>query len=191
MNEKIIEEMNKKTDEQAESVVEETIMWLVFAIGNERFAIPSSEVGEIIRDVAVYHLPFLPSYVDGVINKRGDPCAVINPVLLLDRQTVESKEEDDEAEEENGVPVLNSKKNVRKDEVSLFLVLNRDGDQLCLRITDILFFHESRKQDVHMLVTENADTSFYSGTVEYNHTEIPVINAAAFELRLRNDLGSS
>ena len=190
MNEQIIDEMNKKTEEQVESVAEETVMWLVFAIGNEPFAIPSSEVGEIIRDVTVYPLPFLPAYVDGVINRRGDPCAVINPVTLLDRQPAETKE-DDETEEEDNIQVVSRKKNIAKEPVSLFLVLNRDDDQLCLRITDILFFHESRKTDVHMLVTENSENNFYSGTVEYNHKEIPVINAAAFEQRLRNDLGSN
>ena len=191
MNEQIIEEMNKKIEEQVESVAEETVMWLVFSMGSERFAIPSTEVAEIIRDVSVYHLPFLPSYIDGVINRRGDPCTVINPLQLLDRPAAETNTEAAEVEENDEIPVVGSKKNAQKETVPLFLVLNREDDQICLRITDILFFHESRKTDVHMLVTENADNSFYSGTVEYNHTEIPVINAAAFELRLRNDLGSS
>ena len=190
MNEQIIQEMNKNTNEQVDVVAEETVMWLIFSMGSERFAIASNEVGEIIRDVAVYHLPFLPSYVDGVINRRGDPCTVINPLQLLDRPVIDTKDEQEETEN-TATAFPGVKKVPQKDAVSLFLVLNREDDQLCLRITDILFFHESRKTDVHMLSSENSENSFYSGTVEYNHTEIPVINAAAFELRLRNDLGSA
>ena len=50
MNEQIIQEMNKNTNEQVDVVAEETVMWLIFSMGSERFAIASNEVGEIINE---------------------------------------------------------------------------------------------------------------------------------------------
>jgi purine-binding chemotaxis protein CheW len=44
---------------------------LTFALGDQRFALPSSAVTEIVRLVAAARLPGAPDIVEGVVNLRG------------------------------------------------------------------------------------------------------------------------
>lgn len=80
----------------------------------------SADVLEIIRDVSVYRLPFMPPYIEGVLNRRGDPFTVVNPLALI------------------GV------ENTTPPSEPLFLILKRVDDQLSLHISDILFLPKSR-----------------------------------------------
>lgn len=168
MNEELIKDIENK-EKQVEAAVEETtntITWLIFSMNDTRYAIESSKVDEIIRDVEIYKLPFLPAYIEGVINRRGDPFTVINPLIVI------------EAEGET------------KLDTPLFIVLKRTDDSLCLHISDILFFHETPETDLHM-IPGDTDNSYFLGTVDYQKEEILVLNPDAFELLLRKDLGNS
>ena len=176
MNEEVIKKIAEQHAGNVETHTEDKkkiVTWLVFSMGEERFAIASTSVSEIIRDVEVYPLPFVPSYIEGVLNRRGDPYTVIDPLRILERKTDDGKE-------------------TSHSDVPLFLVLELKDDQLCLHISDILFFHETAEEDLRVFMDKDKNNiSFYKGTVEYNHNEIPVLDADAFEQRLRRDLGSS
>ena len=76
MNEDIIEQIGAENTSE-EEVVEEKKMttWLIFSMAKKKYAIRSADVLEIIRDVSVYRLPFMPQYIEGVLNRRGDPFA--------------------------------------------------------------------------------------------------------------------
>lgn len=168
MNEELIKNIENK-EKQVEIQEKEdikTITWLVFSMNDNRFAIDSSKVDEIIRDVEVYKLPFLPAYIEGVINRRGDPFTVLNPLLII------------EAEGET------------TQKPPLFIVLKRDDDSVCLHISDILFFHETAETDLH-LIPGDTENSFFLGTVDYQKEEIQVLNPDAFEILLRKDLGNA
>lgn len=121
---------------------------------------------EIIRDVSVYKLPFMPPYIEGVLNRRGDPFTVINPLALID--------------EDDPTPPAEP----------LFLILKRSDDELSLHISDILFFAEMEEGDMNV-IPGNSEEGFFLGTLVYGEDEIPVINANAFELLIRKDLGSA
>jgi purine-binding chemotaxis protein CheW len=62
---------------------------VVFAIGNEEFGVDISQVREIVRVVEITYLPKAPSFVEGVVNLRGQVLAVID---LAKRIGVASKE---------------------------------------------------------------------------------------------------
>ena len=80
MNEEIIDKIASKDGEKTEVIEEKKMVtWLVFSVAEKKYAVKSSEVLEIIRDVSVYKLPFMPDYIEGVLNRRGDPFTVINP----------------------------------------------------------------------------------------------------------------
>lgn len=168
MNEEIVEKIETpisqiETSEDNDAI--EKVTWLIFSICEKRYAIKSCEVHEIIRDVPVYKLPFLPSYIEGVMNRRGDPFTVINPLAVID-----------------------DGENVKTPEQPLFLVLKRDDDQVSLHISDILFFLETEIGDLHLIPGANEEGIFL-GTIDFDRTEIPVLNPNAFELLLRKDLG--
>jgi purine-binding chemotaxis protein CheW len=55
---------------------------LVFAVDSDRYAIPASEVEQIVRSVAITELPGAPVVVEGVVDVRG----TIVPVLDLRRR---------------------------------------------------------------------------------------------------------
>lgn len=167
MNEDIIKEIEERAQESGtEKAVEKSMTnWLVFLISGKKYAIRSEEVREIIRDVQVYKLPFMPAYIEGVLNRRGDPYTVINPLAVIESTTAKPAKE------------------------PLFLVLKRDDDQLSLHISDILFFTELDESDLN-IIPNSDEEGFFLGTFGSGAEEIPALNTNAFEILIRKDLGS-
>ncbi len=166
MNEDLINVINTGNTTEEAQEEKATTIWLIFSIAQKRYAMRSSEVLEIIRDVAVYKLPFMPAYIEGVINRRGDPFTVINPLSIFGATDSKPPEE------------------------PLFLILKRDDDQLSVHISDILQFTEMPESDLNM-IPNNGEEGFFFGTLPYGNEEVPVINPDAFELLIRKDLGSA
>ena len=167
MNEEIVEQLEQGNETETEVIEEKNMVtWLIFSIVGKKYAVRSSDVLEIIRDVAVYKLPFMPSYIEGVLNRRGDPFTVINPrVLISDDDTTPPEE-------------------------PLFLIFKRDDDQISLHISDILFFTEMEDGDMN-LIPGNNEEGYFLGTLGYSGEEIPALNPNAFELLIRKDLGNA
>jgi purine-binding chemotaxis protein CheW len=44
---------------------------LVFEVGGRRYGLPVSDVGELVRAVAIVPLPLTPAHLEGVVNLRG------------------------------------------------------------------------------------------------------------------------
>ena len=165
MNEKIVEEIESKDSEKTVVVDEKTMTtWLIFLISEKKYAIRSSDVLEIISDLSVYHLPFMPNYIEGVLNRRGDPFTVVNPNPIFDAS--------------NSAPP----------DKSLFMIFKRNDDQLSLHISDILLFTKIEDSELK-LIPDATEESFFLGTVGYNNEEIPVLNPNAFEVLIRKDCG--
>lgn len=166
MNEEIVNNIASTQKEEEKVEVKNKITWLIFSINEKKYAIKSSEVHEIIRDLTVYKLPFLPSYIEGVINRRGDPFTVINPLSIIDNPEAPAPS------------------------TPLFLILKRTDDQLSIHISDIISFYNIEEDDVHMI--PNGDNEgLYLGTIDYNKEEIPALNSDAFEILLRKDFGNA
>jgi len=167
MNEDIIKEIENKREEKT-VVIEEKAMttWLIFLISDKKYAIRSSDVVEIISDLSVYKLPFMPKYIEGVLNRRGDPFTVVNPN-----------------------PIFNSDPNAAPPEKPLFMIFKRHDDHLSLHISDILLFTKIEDTELK-LIPDVTEDSLFLGTVAYGDEEIPVINSNAFEIIIRKDCGN-
>lgn len=130
-------------------------IWLIFTMGNKAdgnnsYAIPADCVKEILRDATVFPLPFVPAYVNGVLNRYGDPYVVIDTSVLEGKEAQQS---------------------------FLFIVLN-DESHTCLRITDVKdFFSASEKDIVHFTEAEMSD--YYEGTLKINGEEVFVLKVQA------------
>ena len=167
MNEELIEKIGEQAEvEKEETEEKELTTWLIFSIAKKKYAMRSNDVLEIIRDASVYKLPFMPPYIEGVLNRRGDPFTVVNPRQLI-------------GDEETTPP-----------EEPLFLILKRDDDQISIHISDILFFTEIAEGDLNLIPGNNED-GFFLGTLSYGNEEIPAMNTNAFEILIRKDLGSA
>ena len=167
MNEEIIDQIARETKDTNEVIEEKKMVtWLIFSVERKKYAVKSGDVLEIIRDVAVYRLPFMPDYIEGVLNRRGDPYTVINPRSLI-------------GDSDTTPP-----------DTPLFLIFKRDDDQLSIHISDILFFAEMEEDALNQIPEKNEE-GFFLGTIACNSEEIPVLNPNAFEILIRKDLGSA
>ena len=131
--------------------MESTKTWLVFTAGEKKYALLSSEVREILRDVPVFPLPFVPEYVNGILNRYGEPYAVIDPLPILGENPQDSK---------------------------LFLVLYGES-HICFKITDVIEFFTT--QDTDLKYFSLADSGkFYVGSFGYEGNEVLILNSASF-----------
>ena len=120
-----MEEVDAKTAEEIKELYEgKESSYLVFYIKNHLYAFKSSLIQEIVYGSKVHAIPFAPDYIEGVINCRGNPYAVIN-VLKMD------KEENNDIEER------------------VFLLFKRDDDNFCIHISNIEVFFEPEEDDVY------------------------------------------
>ena len=58
--------------------VDNTIQVIVFNLGEERYGVEISQVKEIILPTQITRIPNVPSYIEGVLNLRGQIAAIIN-----------------------------------------------------------------------------------------------------------------
>ena len=80
MNEEIIEDIEAKKEIKTVTLDDKAMTtWLIFLITDKKYAVRSSDVVEIISDLSIYHIPFMPKYIEGVLNRRGEPFTVVNP----------------------------------------------------------------------------------------------------------------
>ncbi len=168
MSEKILTKIkNSKSGINEEKSVAKKSIWLIFTIGdnsegNNLYAIPAENVKEILRDATVFPLPFVPSYVDGVLNRYGDPYVVIDPAVL------------------NGKKAQNS---------FLFIVLN-DETHTCFRISDVKdFFTATEKDVVHFVEEELSD--YYDGTLKVNGQDVFVLKVQAIIEKVGREIAAA
>jgi len=83
-----------------------TLQVVVFKLGNERYAVETSQVKEIIRAEEITAMPNAPEFIEGVINLRGQITTIINLRKLFG---MESKPVDNETRiivfERNGLTI--------------------------------------------------------------------------------------
>lgn len=147
--------------------IEKKSTWLIFTIGNDTdgknlYAIPAESVKEILRDATVFPLPFVPPYVNGVLNRYGDPYVVIDSAVLEGKEAQKS---------------------------FLFIVLN-DESHTCLRITDVKdFFSAAEKDIVHFSEAELSD--YYEGTLKVNGHDVFVLKVQAIIEKVGKEIAAA
>lgn len=144
---------DKKSTESEKSV------WLLFFINNRLCALPSSSVKEILRDSIVFPLPFAPSYLNGVLNRYGDPYAVVDPAVVLGEKAQST---------------------------SLFLTLN-DETHTCLRISEVKDFFEAGSTIINRF-SESEISPFFDGSLTVNQEEAMILKLDSFLERLETDI---
>ncbi|MCG8570305.1 MAG: hypothetical protein MJB14_09210, partial [Spirochaetes bacterium] len=73
-NEELIKQLvEKKLNAQikTERVETETQKYLVVAIGEKKYAFFAQNIREIVLDSDIFFVPFVPEYVQGLINRHG------------------------------------------------------------------------------------------------------------------------
>lgn len=92
-NSEILESLDKEKNESAlpeESEERRFVKFLVFLIGKRRLAIEAEKIREIVLDLPVFFIPFVPAYVRGVINRHGEPYTVLDIHVLFEQELLDS-----------------------------------------------------------------------------------------------------
>ena len=167
-SEELLSLIKSDSQEKGEShKVEKKATWLIFTIGKSAdgdnlYAIPAESVKEILRDATVFPLPFVPPYVNGVLNRYGDPYVVIDSAVLEGKDPQQS---------------------------FLFIVMN-DESHTCLRITDVKdFFTATEKDVVHFTEAELSD--FYEGTLNVNGQNVFVLKVQAIIEKVGKEIAAA
>lgn len=159
MDENIYELINESKLEEIEELQDvDEQNFLLFSINLKKYAVSSNLVRELLREVDVFPLPFVPSYVDGVLNRYGDPYVVIDPALLF---------------------------NSEKQNNSLFLVFN-DENKISIRISDVYDFYTIPVSEINRF-TEEKSEQFFEGTFKYQSEDVLIIKKDAIVERVEKD----
>ena len=119
--EQIDSNLRKKIDELYDKT---DVTYLIFSIHEHRYALKSSMIQEIMYGAKVHKLPFVPEYIEGVLNCRGNPYTIINTLKMDSEENPEIKEK-------------------------VFLLFKRDDDQFCIHISNIEVFFEPEDDAVY------------------------------------------
>ena len=71
-NDEIIKSLeNNLTPELSGIESEKILKFVIFKIDNKTYALPGEIVQEIVLDMPIYYLPFVPKYIRGLVNRHG------------------------------------------------------------------------------------------------------------------------
>ncbi len=153
---------NNQKESETVSTEESVVTWLVFMAGKDIFALESQEIREIMRNTEIFPLPFVPSYVKGVLNRHGDPYAVIDIEKFLKQNEISE---------------------------NLFLILS-DDSSVAFRISEIKEFHTAEKDDLKKL-SDTVKDDFFTGVLDYKGITAPVLNINGIINKIREELGNN
>lgn len=97
--------------------------YLIFTIHKRLYAIKNTNVQEIMHSAKIHPIPFVPDYIEGMVNCRGVPYTVVNLLKL-------------EKEADCNIPQMT------------VLVFRREDDQFAIHITGIELFFEPEDEDI-------------------------------------------
>ncbi len=133
---------------------------VVFLLEDAPYAFGAAEVKEVVITGDIYHIPFVPPYVAGMINRHGEPYTVLDLKAILDNGKLTS---------------------------SKVLVMNNGDDQISFLISDIEKIIEVPEQDIHELPPSEAG-SLFNGSFTRDGREIFIINARDIYEKLNADI---
>jgi len=163
-NEELIKQIERSQtakNDQETAVEGNTVKFIVFLVGDKKYALYAGDIREIILDYPLFYVPFVPPYVRGFINRHGEPHTVLDLNVLFEQVKLES---------------------------STFLVLNRDNDQLAIIISEILEIAELPDEHVHLITEETGDEGFFLGSITSGEKETFIVDLQKVLERLERDL---
>lgn len=152
-------ELAKKTESKSSK---KKTTWLIFTLQNQKFyALPAGSVKEILRDSQIFPLPFAPNYLKGVVNRYGDPYAVVDPAMIIGENEQKS---------------------------SIYIVIN-DESHTCFQICDVKDFYTAPENKL-IPFAQSEDSAFFEGTISFKEQSVLVLKVAAFLQKVEQDIAT-
>lgn len=150
---------------ESEENTDEGWPYLIFSSGEEKYAVESSSVKEIVRNNTIYPVPFAPPYVKGIINCYSSPVAAVDWSLFL------------------------GKEETKKGKETIFLVL-KDCDDTALQIGGIEEFKYTQEVS-KQLFPQSEEHGCFCGTISWEDKMVPLVDLKAAVGKIRRDLENS
>ncbi len=153
------EGVRNQAEETADSIQKEK--FILAGLGEERYAFPSRHIREIMLLSELYFIPFVPPYIRGLINRHGDPFAVIDLHVLCHNEKLDG---------------------------SKVLIMNIEESQSAFLISDVLKIMDVPMSSIHSLSAAFSEVPYFNGSFEDGGQEILIVNIDEVFKRLENDL---
>ena len=136
--------------------------FIIVGIMDKRFAIPATVIREIVIDVPLHFVPFVPPYISGFVNRHGEPYTVVDLGVLFEQKATEERS---------------------------FLVLNLPDDQLAFLVSDIHEIVKVPESDAFPITEKLEDERFFEGSVRLGTDDVFIVSVDGIRTRLAGDLG--
>lgn len=136
--------------------------YMVIQIGEKKYALFADEIREIVGDVPMFYVPFVPPYIRGFINRHGEPYTVLDLTVIFERENLDS---------------------------SNYLILGREDDQLALLISDVIEIKRLPDSELHKITSVVPEDDYFLGSISIKENEeIFVLNLDQVLKKLEGDL---
>jgi len=165
-NDEILKQIESHEKGKKDVEVKEELFYryLVFWIGEQKFALPAEEVHEILTYNEIYFVPFVPPYIRGYANRHGQPYTVFDLQMLFENSGIEG---------------------------SHLLILKVPNDQIALLISDVDEIVKVPDSKIYSLTSQDETSQYFSGAVNVEETEIFVLGVSKILERLESDIERS
>lgn len=140
------------------------VKFLIFLLEERRLAVPADLIREIVLDLPLFYVPFVPAYVRGFINRHGEPYTVIDLRVIFDQKLIES---------------------------STYLVLSDGANPAAFLISDVVEIMRVDEEDVHHITAHDEGMQYVTGSItDPEGREILILDISEVFKRLSKDVVS-
>lgn len=164
---KVIQQRTLALAQRTDLVKEEKRDVLVIRLGSEWYGIRIEDVREVFEPVSPTLIPYSPSYIEGVINVRGDVYAVVNIKRLL---------------EFNEGPAS---------ELTVFLVMDIPGMKISIPVDEVRGIEAIVEKDIvpPLLSIKKVRVDFLEGEVKWDNRLLGILNIKNVAKALKSNAG--
>ncbi len=161
--------ISQKASNEDKEFLDDKSAYLIFVLSDRKFAVKADSIKEVVRDALVYELPFVPVYIKGVLNRRGDAYSVIDLTLFLSQNASLNTD-------------VSSDKSAEK---SIFLIIN-DNMNTAFKVSAIeKFKFVSGKEFCN--VADITNMEFFNGAI-LDECVIPILDVQAVMRQIQIEL---
>ena len=150
-----------RQEKETQQIDQDLTKYVLFMVGEKRYALRADEVREISFDNELYYVPFVPPYVRGYANRHGQPFTVFDVQMLFHGTSLES---------------------------TTLLILDIANDQLALLITDVDEIVKLPRSETHPLASSDDTARYFTHSITARDAEVFVLNTSTLLERLERDV---
>lgn len=161
-NREIVEKLEK--DDSKNIVVDttvKTLKFVIFEVDDKTYSLPGEIVQEIVLDLPIYYLPFVPPYIRGLINRHGQPYTVVDIKTLFEKKELSARR---------------------------FIIIRNREDKISLLISEISKIINIEESSVSKITSENNTSDYFLNSIAVNGEDIPVLNIEQILRKINSDI---